>query len=502
MKHFIKYLLLFLGFLLLLFYYLIRTTTGNEHVADYLTYYLSKKTNNEIVVSSLILKNYPHLTLDMTINKTAKVQLVGEANIHAINMEYHLKGDTLQINNFVTNKKVDIVGHLSGSLSGLLVTGKGSAFTGSIEFDGIKTPQNFQDTHIALQGVESEDVLTFLKKKPMVQGRANIDVNLTRWSNIEEQGMVVYRLKNGMLPAITNVPVAMNAEIKLNDVHYTYGVEINSTIGTVSLINGGYDKPTKVIRCAYTLDINDVSSLEALLKHKYKGGLKASGNLTYDKGFRIEGSTEKLGGNLQFMYNGKSLDLDLYGVSLVALLEQYDYPTLLQANLFGTINYNIPDKIIVMNSELKQAKFRRNQITDMVFSTTGIDMLKNVYDKSTFIGGFQEGVLSSILKLDDGKNHFYLTDTKMNSIKNTINSNFEIKIEGQELLGNIYGNLQNPQVNVNVKRLLKYQVGKQIEGWLSNEQKQEIKNEINQVSETLKNIDVKEEAKSLLNRLF
>ena len=146
----------------------------------------------------------------------------------------------------------------------------------------------------------------------------------------------------------------------------------------------------------------------------------------------------------------------------------------------------------------------------MIFNTTGIDMLKDTYSDSSFVGGYQNSVLSSTLKIDNGSDkHVYLTDTKMYSKTNSIQSKFEVKIAGEELYGGIYGTLKNPKVSIDMQKLLKYQLNKRLGAWLGTEQKEDIKQKLNSVKEdvskTLEEVDVesvKEKAKSFLKGFF
>jgi len=146
----------------------------------------------------------------------------------------------------------------------------------------------------------------------------------------------------------------------------------------------------------------------------------------------------------------------------------------------------------------------------MLYKTAGIDLLSGTYDKSTFTGGYQNNILTSELRIDDGKSHLYLVDTKMNSKSNSVNSKFEIKMQGQEIYGDIYGTLQDPKVSVDMSRLLKYQMNKQMGAWLGTEKSDVVKKELKSVKKDvvkkLEDIDVVDDvtqtAKSLLNGFF
>ena len=141
----------------------------------------------------------------------------------------------------------------------------------------------------------------------------------------------------------------------------------------------------------------------------------------------------------------------------------------------------------------------------MILQTTGINLRKHVYDKSSFNGAYQHELLQATLKIDNGKEHLYLKEIKLHTAKKQIHAKFELKMQGQEFYGTIHGDLNNPKVSLDMKKLIRYQVEQQFGELLDNPNNQKIQKEINQVKEILKDVDVDavtEQAKSLLEGFF
>ena len=252
-----------------------------------------------------------------------------------------------------------------------------------------------------------------------------------------------------------------------------------------------------------------MADFEALFKHKYYGTLETTGKMIYENGWMVQGDTENFGGDLGYVYKNARVDLDLKGVSLEQLFAQLSYPALFSATLYGTLNYDTTSDIMVIKMDLKEARFKETGMTEMIYTTSGINIPSEVYDQSFFQGGYQNKMLFALLKIDNGENHFFLSDIKLNTQNNELTSNFEIKMEGQEIFGELYGTVQNPKVSIDMSRLLKYQMSKQLNGLLETEEGQAVKKELKSVqesvSEQLQKIDVedvKEKAKSLLENFF
>ena len=498
MRFFIKYFLWFLSSLTILFFYFINTSVGHENLGYLVEGYLSKKTYNDIKVHSLNVANYPHVVMDLTVNSRAKVLLEGKVNKYSIDMDYHLQGKAFKFNNFYIDDDIDVQGSLTGSFSKLLVKGEGSVFDGNVRYGFTKVPREINDMNIILEKVDSQKVLKFLKKPLIIEGKVDIDVAFKSFSKYKKRGQAKIFMSNALMPEVApNVPFSLDTTVDFDDIVYKYVGKIDSNIGNLTLTHGEYHQSRKVAQANYELHLKDLAYFEKFLKHKYRGALDAKGSVVYDNGLLVKGYTPKFGGRLEYVYKKKNIDLKLKEVSLERLLEQFSYPIVLRSNVYGTINYDMKDKIVLINTELRKTHFAQTKMTKMIYDTIGVNLLAGEYNKSSFTGGYQNQKLSSELKIDDGSNHLYLTDTKMNAKNNKVNSKFELKMQGQEIYGNIYGTLADPKVSVDMRKILKYQMNKQMGAWLGTQNSEVVKKELKSVKK-----DVTQTAKSILDGFF
>jgi len=512
MKVFWKYLLWLLSFLTIVVFYLLNTSLGHYTMAQSLSFFLSKKTKNSLKVSSLNIDNYPKVSMNIEINSGAIASFKGEVDGRKLDMEYHLTGNSFHYNSIDLKEKLDIKGHMSGLYSQLSVEGEGKIFEGDVAFSFIKTAKEFKNVKIALRDVNSKNVLIHLKKKPLLRGKADINAYFRHFSKYKRDGEALIYMKKATMPLVSgDVAFSFKSKVKLKDIEYFYDIGVKSDIGNMIVADGYYHKSKHEAKANYALDLKELAYFEKFLKHKYSGSFQSEGEMKYyKKELMVTGQSNKFEGLLKYKYAKEKLELNLYGVSLVKLLRFFSYPPLLSAKVYGSIDYHIKDKIILINSKLKRTKFRKTKMTNMIFNKTGIDILKDTYNDSSFIAGYQKSVLYSTLKIDNGSDkHLYLTDTKLYSKTNAIKSKFEVKIAGQELYGGIYGTLKNPKVSIDMQKVLKYQLKKQIGSFLGTEKKELIKQKLNSVksdvSKTLEEVDVqsvKEKAKSFLNGFF
>ena len=502
-----KYLLWLLSTLMIIIFYLLGTSVGHETLGLSLAKYLSNKTKNEIRVTHLNIDAYPILNIKLKINNGAEVVLQGEANREMIDMDYHLLGEKFKYSTFNLQDPVDINGHIYGTSEHQKFTGIGKILEGKGEFEFIKTPKGFQDINLTLKEVSSVKLFEFLKQKPLLQGKINLDAEMELFSASKRKGQISVHMNKGEMPTVAPLVLfALDANFTLENIETFYTGKIQSDIGSLLVSKGTLDESKKETKCDYILDIKELSHFKKILHHNYQGAFHTVGTFAYNnQKIELRGISHKLGGALLYHYKDKNLDLELKKVSLANLLKQLSYPALFNSEVYGTIEYNLKDKIIIINTKLKKTRFRRTKMTDTVYEATGIDMLENVYDDSSFVGGYQNRVLSSILKIDNGHEHIYLTDTQMNSKTNHIDSKFEIRLKEEELSGTIYGTLKDPKISIDVGKLLRYQLDKRWEGLFGENEQKKVKQKFNNVKEKLENIDiddVKRKAKSAIDNLF
>ena len=511
MKVFWKYLLWLLSFFTLIIYYLFYTSLGHKTISDLVGNYLSERTGNHLEVASLNIKEYPFITMKVIINNGARVDLDGRVSIQKLNLDYHLVGDSLDYNSFHLKDEIDIKGNMSGKISELLITGQGEIFNGTTQFNLVKTSTHLKDININLKDVNAQKVLTFLHKKPMIKGKADIDANFIHYAGYKKDGDVLIHMKEAFIPAVVGtVPLALKTKIKFADLEYFYDAGIKSKIGTCIISDGSYHKSKKEAKAHYIVDIKELAYFKKIFRRTLKGKFASSGTITYsDKKFFVTGTTKQFGGLAEYIYEQKNLKVNMEGVSLVKALKLFSYPTVLSSDIYGTVDFNLKDKMVFINTRLKKTQFRKNKMTDMIFQSTGIDVLKDFYDNSSFVGGYQNSILHSTLIIDNGVKHLYLTNTRMDSKANTIDSDFKLKIDGEEIYGEIYGTLKNPKFSIDVQKFIKRKLSETLGKWGGKEKREAVSRKLTKVKEDvsrkLKEIDVdkiKKKTRHFLNGFF
>jgi len=469
MKRFFYYSMILLSLITVVLFYFLKTASGHRNMGYFIEDYLSIQTYNKIRVLSFNLENYPNILLNLQINDRANISLQGEISNYDINMTYHLKGNSFRFNDVYLKDKIDVHGTLLGAFSSLRVTGEGRLFDGVVKYSFMNVPHSIKDMKIEMKRVAFSKILSFLDEEAYLKGSADIDAKFKLFSKYEKEGTAKIYIQRASVPKLAkNIHFVLNSTIDFEQVEYRYGIDIYSDIGTVTLRDGVYHEGTKKAKGEYAIHLKNLLFLKERYPHNYQGGLDTNGTVGYDGDrdfFSLKGETHQFGGDLSYLYQKNSIELKLKHLSLERLLQSFSYPLLFSSDIYGIVKFNIKEKMIIINTNLKNTRFKRSRLSDILYRKLNINILDSIYDKSYFSGGYQNNILSTTLKIDNGKDYIYLTDSKIDVLNNSIYSKFEMKIEGEEIFGKINGTLREPKVWINKNRYIIYQTDKHLGNW-------------------------------------
>ena len=404
-----------------------------------------------------------YLNFDGIVEKHYALKLDGIVNKDFINMDYILNSKRLPSHICTIEDNLTVKGHVNGSFSHLRIRGKGTALNGTIHFDGVKKGSSLEDVTLKLKEIHALKLSTLLGQPMLPSGKANVDLYFSYFSTDKHQGKIDYTLKKGTYKSL---PLTIDATIDMNNTQHTFRADINLTDTKINITKGIYDLDKHLATVFYTIDTKDLSTLEPLLGHKYLGAFYAIGDISYKDSLEVRGLTKSYGGITDFLYKKDMLYIDLQGISLGSFMKIFPYPPLLDATVNGHINYDYTKKRLLVKTDLKNAKFVPSELIHTIYQKSGINMLKETFTNSTLNASYQNKILLGDLKLANQTSYFSLTNTRMDANNNTINAVFDFKMQQQEFSGKVYGSLANPQINLNMQKLLRYQMDKQLDTYM------------------------------------
>lgn len=107
-----------------------------------------------------------------------------------------------------------------------------------------------------------------------------------------------------------------------------------------------------------------------------------------------------------------------------------------------------------------------SKLIDVIHKKSGADMRKETFDSSILDAIYHNGLLLGDITLTNKKSHLFLTSILVDTNQSTINAYFDFKMQNQEFSGKVYGSLSDPDVNLDMQKLIRYQMDKQLDSMM------------------------------------
>jgi len=460
MQKFFKYLfyILLLPFIILI--YLTYTPHGNNIFYSLLSKKLSKKTDLLIEIQSLDIWNYPKLSIEMNIAKKAKLALWGHLDDSLVAMDYTLTSDCIATDICEIDDDIHISGHVEGPFTKLSLTGKGTALDGNVTYSAIKYPDKAEDVAIQMRDVNSSKLLKLLGQTAVIKGKANTNINFSLMAEHHKNGHITYDVKDRNFKGI---PLDLHTKVDIVDEKHTFIIDVQSPYFTLNVLKGQYNQEKKRANASYILDVKELSKLETLLGYKYKGQFFARGEVSYDTFVKITGLSKSFGGITEFIFERDGLKIHLENILLEEMMHLFPFTPMLTAHVTGDIYYNLIQETLVVNTKLNNAKFIHTKLVDVIREKSKVNLLKESFNDSPLDLVYHDSQILGELRLKNEHNHIYLTSAKIDTNESNINAYFDFKVQKQEFSGKIFGSLDKPNVNLNMQKLIRYQMDKQVD---------------------------------------
>jgi len=457
---FLKYFIFILILISLLFSYLLYTSFGNQHIYHFAGYKLSQKAGLSIKVKSINIREYPQVVVEMNVERKAKLIFTGELTNAWIDMDYKLTSECIASDVCKIDDNINVKGHVNGPFSRLNITGEGTALDGDVHYSVVKFPDKVKDLNLTMRDVNSSKLFTLMGQDALIKGKADVDVVFKVMDKDNKKGSITYNVKDNNF---SGIPLNLHTKVDIDNMKQSFIIDVTSPHLTLNISKGTYDQEKKLAKAFYILDINDLGALETLLGYKYLGPFYAMGEIAYDKYLRIGGLSKSFGGMIDYLFEKNGLTVELIDVSFKDFMKLFPFPSIIDADTKGHIYYNFIQDTLVVNTTLKNAKFLPSNIVDTVYKKSGVKMMKETFDDCMLEATYHNNIIFGDMKLANQKSYFELTNVKMDSEKDIINADFDFKMQRQEFTGKVFGSLDDPTVDLDMHKLIKFQMDKQLD---------------------------------------
>ncbi|MFC2073382.1 hypothetical protein ACFLRS_00840 [Campylobacterota bacterium] len=410
-----------------------------------------------------------YIRFDGKVDTHYNLKLNGLVNDSWVNMDYALSAARFPSHICIIEDNVDLTGHINGPFSHLHINGQGKALDGNVSYDGIKINNTLENFTFTMNDIHALKLSTLLGKPSFPKGRADMQANFEHLSKDNKKGTFVYTLKKG---TFSKLPFTLHTQINVDNAKKTFTAEMTLANAKINITKGSHDSDKNITSAFYVIDVKDLSKFEALFGFKYQGPFYAMGEATHNKHLKIQGLSKTFGGMLDFVYEKDKLNIDLDAVSFKQFMMLFPYPIMLDAKTTGNINYDFIKKSMLVKTKLNKAKFLHTDLVSNIYKKANVNMLVEEFDDSSLEANYHNGILLGDLRLANETSSFSLTHTQLNSEKNTIDAYFDLKMQNQEFSGKVYGSLDDPEINLDMQKLIQHKMDKQLDSMVGKENRE------------------------------
>jgi hypothetical protein len=177
----------------------------------------------------------------------------------------------------------------------------------------------------------------------------------------------------------------------------------------------------------------------------------------------VTGYSKTFGGSLNYFFEQDGLFVDLHHISFNKFMQIFPYPPIMNADVLGNMYYNFIKETLVVNAELDKAKIVHTKLIRLIRKKSAVNLKKETFYKSQMDASYHNGILVGDIRLNNQRNHLYLTSINMNSKVNSVDTYFDVQMQNREFSGKVYGSPDDPKVNLRLQKLIKYEMSRQMD---------------------------------------
>lgn len=404
--------------------------------------------------------NDTYINFNGFMQKHYAINLKGLVNKTWTSMDYGISASRLPSHICTIVDDVNVTGHINGPFKRLHIEGKGTALNGTVNYDGVQIGNKFEDVHMQMHNIHAQKLSTLLGHPELPFGKVDLEASFDVLSQHRQKGDIHYVLRKSKL---FDLPFTLDTQVNVDNQKQKFTADITLADAKINLKKGFHHLDRKESEAFYTLNVADLRTLEKLLGYKYKGPFYAVGTVKYNGDYLIHGLSKTFDGLTEFDYNKERLDIDLNKVSFKRIMSLFPYPPILDAQTIGKIQYNFKKERLSVKTSLSNAKFKYAEVMDKIYQKSGVNLLKETFTNASLDLTYQHKNVLGNLIMENEHSHISLTNAQIDTKRNTVNAYFDIKMQKKEFSGKVYGSLDSPKVNLNMQKLIRHEMDKQLD---------------------------------------
>ena len=394
----------------------------------------------------------------------------------------------------ITNADIRGMFKLEGTVVGgkkeMIINAKSDFAASDTKLEAIL--KEFKPSNISanIKDLDLSKVLYMVKQPHYTDGLFSLDANIEDAKIGQLKGTVNTTIKNGLLDSkFMTREYAFNSKmprtsysletnsILTGDIVDTK-VKLDSTLATFDIEKARFNIADSSLNSDYIAKVKDLDKLFFVTDRHLKGDMLVNGELSKAKDLDLTILSNIAGGTIDAKLHNDDFIANISSLQTLDILSILIYPEVFKSSLNAKLDYNLATQKGDFNGQLENGEFTKNEMFDLVNKYAKIDLYKEYFNGDISAKIDKENILAS-MDLKSRTASIKTIGTKINSKKQTIDSDITITTTKYPVIITLDGAIASPEVGIDYTELMKSEVGKKIkEEILDTEVGQKVKKEL------------------------
>ncbi|MDQ1244188.1 MAG: hypothetical protein QG565_528, partial [Campylobacterota bacterium] len=239
-------------------------------------------------------------------------------------------------------------------------------------------------------------------------------------------------------------------------------IKFNSGLANLDVKSAKYNIKEASLKSDYKASIPDLNKLFFVTDHHMRGAIVANGEVSKAKDLDFTMYSNVADGKIEAKLHNDDFHADLSSIKSIKLLNMLIYPELVDATLNAKIDYNLALSKGILKAEVANALFAKNQTFDLIKQYLKFDMYRENFNGDINANIEKENVLASV-DLRSKEASIVTKSTKLNTLTNQLDTDITLNAKKNVISGTLKGDVDSPNVTIDLEKLMKSEAGKKIE---------------------------------------
>ena len=238
-------------------------------------------------------------------------------------------------------------------------------------------------------------------------------------------------------------------------------INFNSSLANLNVKKASFNIKDWSLKTDYKVKASNLDKFYFITQRDMKGAISANGELKSDKDLDLTIHSNVLGGKIDAKLHNDDFHADIKGIQTISALHMLIYPELFKASMDAKLDYNLALGKGKITGKLSNGTVMKNQALDLIKRYANFDIYKERFNGDINANIHKEKIVAS-LDLTSNKSSIKTKNTKINTLKQTINSRIMIIANKNPIDVKLTGNIMKPKIKVDLEKFMKSEAGKKV----------------------------------------